>query len=293
MKNLELMSHTNAKIMNKLFSSDYTEASANDRVTTDQVLEANEILGTFLYGDEVADLVRRNARQKLDAQREEIIESVALPESLLKGLNLDRFGIVVLRPEALSLAEESKELLVVNGLTPIIDKTIQINFAQYWSLYGPGLTDPDARYDFPTRTLNYINKDIRVLAVAGDPEKLGAESVSDYITDKLKGRQGSFTVNTLRGDIAYVALRKLVSPAGYTFSNPMHALALDPIGAYRKLVCSDIPSDRIHMSADCPLLFYAGQAMHVPNSTEIGLDSRVLLTEEEIVHINKELQDGC
>ena len=83
MKNLELMSHTNAKIMNKLFSSDYTEASANDRVTTDQVLEANEILGTFLYGDEVADLVRRNARQKLDAQREEIIESVALPESCL------------------------------------------------------------------------------------------------------------------------------------------------------------------------------------------------------------------
>lgn len=293
MKSLELMSHANAEITDKLFGRDYTEASADDRVTTDQVLEANEMLGTFLYGDEVAGLLRRNARQKLDAQRIEIIESVALPKRLLKGLNLDRLGIVVVRPEALDLADESKELLVANGFTPLIDKTVQINFSQYWSLYGPGLTDPDARYDFPTRTLNYINKDLRVLAVTGKPKELGTESVSDFITDKLKGRQGSFSANTMRGDIAYMTLRKLVSPVGDTFVNPLHALALDPIGAYRKLVRNDIPSDRMHMSADCPLLFYAGQSMHVPNSTEIGLDSRLLLTEEEISHINEELQDGC
>jgi hypothetical protein len=293
MKNLESMSLTNAEITDTLFGREYTEASANDRVTTNQVLEANETLGTFLYSDEVADLVRRNARQQLDARRVEIIETVALPVRLLKGLNLDRLGIVVIRPEAFGLTDESKELLLVNGLTPLVDKTIQINFAQYWSLYGPGLTDPDARYDFPTRTLNYINKDIRVLAVAGDPEKLGAESVSDYITDKLKGRQGSFAVNTLRGDIAYTALKKLISPSGDTFKTPALTLALDPIGAYRKLVDSDIPSDRTHASADCPLLFYAGQSMHVPDNTEIRLDSRILLTEEEIAHINEELQDEC
>lgn len=287
MKHLESLASANLEIISTLLGEDYAEAASNDHIEATRVIEANHVLEDFLYGTEVANLVRSNSRQQLNAQRTEIIESVALPERKLSGLNLAQLGIVVIRPEALDLSATAKELLLKNGLTTIIDKTTQINFHQYWSLYGPGMVDPDARNDFPTRTLNYINRNIQVFVVKGDPTKLGADSVSDYITKEIKGRQGSFTANTLRGDVAYTALRDFITNDGDAFKAPVYALALDPIGAYRKLIRNEIPSDRMHASADNQLLFYAGQSMHTPNSSEIMRDSRILLTEEEVEQIKE------
>lgn len=288
MKQLNELGRKNTKIVSELFGAEYSAASATDALTTSQFLAANEQLAHTLYGSDVADLVYAHKKDTLRALREDVIESVSTPQRALKGLDLQRLGIVVVRPEALDMVDAVKEFLTGHDLDIVLDKSAQISFEQYWSLYGPGLIDPDAEFDFPTRTLNYINKDIRVLVASN--YSLDSQAVSDRITNELKGRQGSYTPGTLRGDIAYTALHTLVSSdEGTSFVNPLHNVALDPIGAYRQLVRGDIDSDRMHASADSPLLFYAGQGMHVPDSSEMNRDIRVLLTEEEILIIKEKL----
>jgi hypothetical protein len=291
MEYLSRLSKENTSLVDVILDEEYSLASSEDILSADEVMEANEALSDFLYGTEISTHVRRNHGKKLNSMRLEVIDGLACPESAIVDLDISRLGVVVVRPEALGLADASKDLLRSNGLEVLLDKTTQIDFQQYWALYGPGLSDPDAKYDFPTRTLNYINKDIQILVVAGSDRVTGPVPVSDFITDRLKGRQGSYSPNTLRGDIAYTALKNLLKFNGTSFTTPQYNLALDPIGAYRQLVRGDIASDRMHESADSPLLFYAGQSMHVPDSSEIGRDIRILLTEEEIARVSESLNN--
>lgn len=289
MEYIDKLGEDNSHEIDRLLGHSYTLESGEDTLTTNQVLDANETLAESLYGREVAGFVRNNNTAALDDMRREVIDAVSVTKTSLNSIDMSRLGMVVVRPEALGLTDMSRQLLARNGLKVALDKTTRINFEQYWSLYGPGLRDPNATYDFPTRTLNYINKDIRVLVVTDSAGHLGSYPVSEYMTEHLKGSQGSYSPGTLRGDIAYTALRSLMSDVGDSFITPQANVALDPIGAYRQLVRGNIASDRMHASADAPLLFYAGQSMHMPDSTEISRDMRVLLTEDEIAKIAEEL----
>ena len=288
MEHLNRLYIDNSQKIDELLGEDYTKKSAYDSLKTTDVLEANEALADHLYGTEVSSLVRSNNTQALDQLALTVLESVSASQATTNGLDTTRISLIVVRPEAMDFEHATEQFLINNGLAILLNKVARIGFPQYWSLYNPGLRDPDAQYDFPTRTLNYINKDIRVLIVKA-AEGLGATSISSYITDNLKGRQGSFTSNTLRGDIAHTALSRLVAEDGQSFVHPRANIALDPIGAYRKLVRGDIASDRAHASAQIPLLFYAGQSMHVPNDLEIDRDVRILLTEDEIINITMRL----
>ncbi len=282
MEKLNALAHQNTRVVGDLFGEEYVKASADNTITPSQFLSANEQLAHSLYGSDIADLVYRHKTDLLNRRREEVIERVSAPQSALQGLDLQRLSIVVVRPEALDMVDAVTALLDTHNLEVVVNKPTQLSFEQYWALYGPGLVDPDAHFDFPTRTLNYVDKDIRVLVTKSSRNDIATRPVSDFITSELKGRQGSYTPNTLRGDIAYTALKSLVTTDGTSFINPSHNLALDPIGAYRQLVTGGVASDRMHVTADSPLLFYAGQAMHVPDSSEMNRDIRVFLTEEEI-----------
>lgn len=285
-----LFEENSQKIYN-LLGADYLKQSAQDTLTTDQVLEANDALSDDLYGTTVSNLVKTRSFQSLDKLSVKALESVSVPESSIDATNTNQIGLVVIRPEATGLADKSRELLVNNGLRILLEKTTRINFKQYWSLYSAGLRDPESRYDFPTRTLNYINKDVQILISSGRVDGENNESISDFITDKLKGRQGAFSENTLRGHIAYNALKHLVNIDNKSFVTPEANIALDPIGAYRQLVRGKIESDRMHATAQNPLLFYAGQSMHVPDNDEIRRDIRILLSEEEIIKVTQGLHE--
>lgn len=291
MEYINKLSERNAKIIDNLLDDDYRAQSYEDSVDTGSFVEANQALGEHLYGVDIADLVRRNKVLVLDKMQLEVIDSVSAPESILDGVDISRLGVVVVRPEAIGLADTSRTFLERSGLNIALDRQAQINFEQYWSLYGPGLIDPDAKYDFPTRTLNYINQPIRIFVTVADPTNLSAKSVSGYITQELKGRQGSYVPNTLRGDIAYTALRGLVNLDSSGFVDKQANLALDPIGAYRQIVRGDVLSDRMHATAGSPILFYAGQSVHVPDDSEIARDLRILLSEEDIAIVIEEVNN--
>lgn len=282
MRHISNLAERNTETVATVLSDQYAQDSRNDTVSTDMFYQANEHLAMYLYGTEVADLVRRGAVQRLDTIHRDVTESVSASSELLEEVALDRIGLIVVRPELLGLADDCIHMLEQAGLQLIFDETTRIDFRQYWSLYGAGLRDPESRLDFPTRTLNYISHDIRLLVVCADPSSLPEETVSDYITKELKGRQGSYTAGTLRGELAYLALRDLIAVDGQSFIDGTASMALDPIGAYRQLVRGNVESDRMHSTANIPLLFYAGQAIHVPTSTELGRDLRVLCNDEAL-----------
>ena len=281
---VETLNTANHQVIQYLFGADFATRSQSDELTTGEVLGANEELSSYLYGNDVAELVKRHKIHALERLHTEILRDVSMPEEALRNIDLDKIGMVIIRPETLDETDDYLTLLETSGLSVIINRLARINFSQYWSLYNQGLSDWNSKHDFPTRTLNYVNKDIRILVVLGDPCVLKSASVSDFLTENIKGKQGTYTRNTLRGDIAYTALRPLVKTDGLGFIVGSN-LALDPIGAYRKLVRGAIPSDRTHQTADSPLLFYAGQGVHIPSQFEIGRDMRVLCNEEDLAHI--------
>lgn len=83
----------------------------------------------------------------------------------------------------------------------------------------------------------------------------------------------------MRGDLAYNLLKnniidgKLIKEA---------IIPLDPIGTARMITRDNVWHDDSHYISDIPLLFYCGQAVHIPNSKEINKDI-VTLCDEEVV----------
>jgi hypothetical protein len=278
---LEYLNGTNTQVVESLYGAGFVEASRYDALDPKAVVEANHALAEFLYGSEVARLVRERDAGRLNEIHAANLEELLAPEALLDEVNLDSLGAILVRPEIAQSVEQCIDLVDRNGLMVAYDKPVQVDFTGYWNLYHHGLVDPESYSDFPTRTLNYIHKPCHLIVVARCGMMNSGLSVSDMLTRDLKGRQGTFSAGTLRGDIAFRALSRFVQDDNQSFTTKANT-ALDPIGAYRHLVRGNIPSDCAHETADSPLLFYAGQGVHIPNSTEISRDLRVLCTQQEL-----------
>lgn len=238
-----------------------------------------------MYGTEVAGLVRNRSIKKLTDLVYLIYEQFSDRREIVKSLELNKLGMVLIRPEAIGFSDKYELMLDFLGLKVIFKKTVQLDFSQYWALYHHGLICPDAEYDFPTRTMNYINKNCKLLILYSNNENL--YPLADYITS-IKGKQGVYNRGTLRGDIAFNELKSIISNEDKnSFLYPEYNLYFDPIGMCRHLVRGNIDSDEAHKIADIPLLFYTGQAVHVPNSNEILNDLSVLCSEKDLCEIQE------
>lgn len=287
---LDNLTDRNTRFTSQYFGSEFATKSADNQLMTQEFLDANEALGEHLYGSDIADLVRRQKSDVLNSLHDDVVDQYSERKRAITEINLRKIGMVVVRPELLRMTDDVRSLLEGAGLNVVHQINTQIDFNQYWALYGPGLADPDARYDFPTRTLNYINQDIAVL-IATQQNPLGDRTVSEEITERLKGRQGSYSEGTLRGDLAFTALNNFVRLDGNGFIDGPSTMALDPIGAYRAIVNGNIPTDRSHANSDVPLLFYAGQGVHVPDDTEIARDLSVLGNHDDFDTIAQRIED--
>ena len=279
---LEHLITVNKEAVAKLFGSDFLKRSVGDCLRTEEVAEANYILAEALYGTKVAALVWRQELELLDEMHQRHLCELHAQKDTANKVDFDRLGLVLVRPEISQITQRCMELISANGLEIVEHRRITIDFKQYWALYHHGLSEREALSDFPTRTLNYIEKECHLLLLYGDPANFGVQSISEYLGTKLKGRQGRYAPRTLRGDVAFCHLHSFItSDERGTFMEYAN-LALDPIGAYRHLARGLTRSDGSHTTADSPLLFYAGQGVHIPNRGEIESDLRILCSEWEI-----------
>jgi hypothetical protein len=273
----------NLDLLNDIYGSDFIEKTTEDSLTTKQVIEANEVLIDKVYGSELAKLLRTGKYPRIMSLRDEIVDKISIPTGDIEFLDFDKLGIVLVRPELFSRSDSCIRLLQELGYTVILNKVIKPTLDQYISLYPHGLAIPESYYDFPTRTLNYVERDSRLLVVARLSKDLNGK-VSTTLTRDLKGIQGTYRRNTLRGDIATTALGTYIDQRE-SFTTPQSTIALDPIGIYRKLVRGDIASNGIHDSVEIPLLFYAGQGVHMPDESEIERDLRILCSQDDVAII--------
>lgn len=269
----------NSEIIKNLFGKDFLNAMINDKLNINDSVLANDYLAEYLYGTEISSLLKINDIKKIKVIVSELQGKYNNRLSSLNEINLNNYGMIVIRPENIGLVNEYIAFLEKYGLQLIYSKKTKINFEQYLLMYQHGLIIKESRLDFPTRTLNYINKDCIVLIFkSGIPLRA---KVSDYL-NSIKGKPGIKQNETLRGGIAYNYLKNFVNDDGITFKNNDYNLLFDPIGMCRLLVRGEVESDHMHDLANLKILHYVGQAVHVPNSHEIMADLSVLLNENEI-----------
>jgi hypothetical protein len=286
-ENLKMLHGYNSKILSGLYGPDFIERSISGRLSAKETIEANSVLSDEIYGVAISSLIRNREYGKLLSMRDEIIEPILSPESDLGALDLSRIGLVLIRPELLDQSTDCKDLILNKGLDILFSKTVRVNLSQYFALYPHGIAVPETYYDFPTRTLNYINHESELIVVCNRLNFNSSDNltVSDFLSNNLKGTQGIYKPGTLRGEIAFNAINASIDKSGNNIICPNAAVALDPIGAYRHLVDGSIPSNGVHNSVEVPLLFYAGQGVHIPRRDEIKRDLEILCSQEDIVCI--------
>ena len=270
----------------KIFGKDFLNKSANDTLNYEDFIYANYVLSVATYGEDIAKMIAERNIVGLDKSYQELLFNIPKNESVI-DFNLDEVGMVLIRPEVLGEKEKYKELLKSLKLFLLLEKDFKISFDQYRVLYHHGLKHKDTILDFPTRTFNYVDNDVCMLVVTGNRNELQVPTISDYLF-KYKGNHGTYTKNTLRGDIAFKSLEK------YTLSNNSFKkeanVPLDPIGAYRMIVRGNIESDRCHEIAEDPLLYYSAQAVHIPNRYELSKDFNVLCDDKDIELISNKMR---
>ena len=275
MTNLTSLQDNNTVIKN-LFGQDVLNKSINGEIDNNLFKELNEELSKQLYGKEVANAIETRNLKYLDDYYNYLYEKF-LSGGLSKEINLDEIGLVVVRPEMYDnregIIKKLKDLkfeILHSG-----DKILSIE--QYILLYYHGLIHPYSTIDFPSRTLNYIGKKSYLIIVSSKEKS----NVSDYL-NTIKGQPGFISEDTFRGYTTEV-LKDCIK-AEDCFYNEYNAL-LDPISAYRLIVDHKVDqskTDNHQEQADFPLLYYAGQGVHIPDSTEIQRDINVICTEKEL-----------
>lgn len=246
--------------------------SYQDQLSVDDFLFANNLLGDVCYGTEINRYLANKKMKSIEDIYYSYLESLNLNN--YNNIDFNNIGLILVRPECFVNREEYKKFLEKKGLEVLYEKRIQLNFRQYLLLYYYSFILEDTIYDFPSRTFNYINNDSYLLIV----KEKSKRNVADYLCS-IKGRQGRFEPGTLRGDIAYNFLKSNVVD-GKLIKNAI--IPLDPIGTARMLTRNKVWHDGSHMASDIPILFYCGQAVHVPNGKEIKRDLITLCNEEEL-----------
>lgn len=268
----------------RIFGKDFLEKSMHDNLSVQESLEANNHLMDVIYGKELANLIRNRQYEKVKELYLPIYHKRVLSREVTQDININDIGIVLVRPETMGLCHEYEQMLKSKGLQIIFDKNMTIDFEQYWILYQHGLIHYDCRYDFPTRTFNYVDNSCKLYVIASNGSRNIDGSISNYIKT-FRGKHGRYTPNTLRGDIAYNGLKEYCVDEN-TFTEETN-IFLDPIGMYRAITRGQIDYDRSHEVATLPLLFYAGQAVHTPEDDEIERDFRALCTVTDIQEIKQ------
>lgn len=272
--------NNNYQKVESILGKEYLKKSQNDLLKIEDFLDANYKIGSFCYGEDINKLLWERRLDLIYDLYKEYFNSLNLEE--YKKVNFSKLGLILVRPEVYYYKDQYKKFLEQRNLEVLFQKKIILDIRQYLLLYYDSFILSDTMYDFPSRTLNYIDNDSYLFIVTSRSK----DNIADYLYS-IKGIQGKYENGTLRGDISYKLLKN-------NFQDEMFikeaVIPLDPIGAGRMLTRNMIPHDGSHNVSDIPLLFYAGQSVHIPNYKEIKKDIAALCNNDEIKYVLKKVR---
>jgi 2-phosphoglycerate kinase len=201
-------------------------------------------------------------------------------KELMREISAFNPGMILVRPEMYHNCNAFKDFLERNGFNVLFEADVELDIERYERLYEDAISIPDAQATMPTRTLVYTDSPCKLMVFADERNRYQG-ALADNFFEEFKGREGIYTPNTLRGDIVYQEARRL----GYhELTDPVLADALDPFGAYRRIVQSPSgphagynPEDR--------LLKYDAVGVHVPNYHELIHDLPIICSKDQLKEI--------
>lgn len=173
-------------------------------------------------------------------------------------------GMLLIRPDMLHVSSKVEDFVKKDYI--ILESTItEVNPSMYWTMYEDAITHKESVRSRFTRASVFIGSACRLIILKSKINNLQSFAADELVS--IKGRQGEYKRDTFRGDIVYSSA---ISAGFNSLNNELTALALDPFGAYRKIVKVDNVGK--HSSLKYPLLFFTGVGIHIPDSKEINRD---------------------
>lgn len=272
--------NNNYRKVETILGKTYLEKSQNDTLTIEEFLDANYKIGSFCYGKDVNKLLWERRLDLIYDLYKEYLDSLNLEE--YQKVDFSKLGLILVRPEVYYYRDKYKQFIEQRNLEILFEKKVSLDIRQYLLLYYDSFILSDTMYDFPSRTLNYIDNDSYLFIVTSR----SIDNIANYLYS-IKGIQGKYEKGTLRGDISYRLLKDNLHNGKFIKEA---IVPLDPIGAGRMLTRDLVPHDGSHNISDIPLLFYAGQSVHIPNYEEIKRDMATLCNKDEIQHVLKKVR---
>ena len=272
--------NNNYRKVETILGKTYLEKSQNDTLTIEEFLDANYKIGSFCYGKDVNKLLWERRLDLIYDLYKEYLDSLNLEE--YQKVDFSKLGLILVRPEVYYYRDKYKQFIEQRNLEILFEKKVSLDIRQYLLLYYDSFILSDTMYDFPSRTLNYIDNDSYLFIVTSR----SIDNIANYLYS-IKGIQGKYEKGTLRGDISYRLLKDNLHDGKFIKEA---IVPLDPIGAGRMLTRDLVPHDGSHNISDIPLLFYAGQSVHIPNYEEIKRDMATLCNKDEIQHVLKKVR---
>ncbi len=183
-------------------------------------------------------------------------------------------GMILVRPDMTHVSSEF-ETYVADRFNIIHIDTVSMDTESYWHIYKHDFYRLETMHCRLTRAALYIGSDCRLIAFMDKPDA-PPRQLSDYVCRTLKGKQGIYQPDTIRGDTVY---RNAIKLGAHKLDNSVDnrlKTAIDPFGAYRALAA--VPT-RDHVGLKYPLLFYTGVGAHVPDAAEINTDLPQLVAD--------------
>lgn len=185
-------------------------------------------------------------------------------------------GMILIRPDMVHVASEF-ETYISDRFQLLHKASVMMDKETYWEMYSHDLYRPETMHSRLTRAALYIGS-VCCLMVFKDQPTAPSRFVSDYVCTTLKGYQGSYQTDTLRGDIVYRNAIKLgLHRLQQQDIDERIKQAVDPFGSY---VALSSQADGAHAGLQFPLLFYTGVGVHVPDASEINTDLPQLLHDK-------------
>lgn len=203
-----------------------------------------------------------------------VIKSMFDDERTFKGDASDlpsvasNIGMILIRPDMTHVSNRFESFIseryeIIHIGTPLIDSQT------YWNLYQHDIYRVETMHTRLTRAAIYIGSNCN-LFVFQDPDLHIDEPVADHMRNKLKGQQGIYEKDTLRGDIVYKSALELgLHILSDEVVDSRIKVAVDPFSIFRDLAARPDESIKDFVY---PLLFYTGVGVHIPNYEELTND---------------------
>lgn len=244
-----------------------------DNLTPSELIAYNDSVAKILYGPRISDLFKNNQQKEIIDLSEITKQRLLQPkEEILDSINFNNLALLLIRPEARFLTNDIKLFLQEIGYNEVSEHESAVNLQQYWIMYNDGFMKSNL-LDFPTRTLIYTHGESKILILYKKQQ-----NPQHYLSLELKGLAGIPSNRpTLRGTVILNGFEKAKKENSDLFYD-----SIDPLGMYRAITSGKIHSPDQYSKCIDPVLYYAGQGIHIPENYELKNNIGALLDKRQL-----------